>query len=226
MNNLALVTQEDPNEVRLRSTAHELCEAAGNVIIMTRSDLSHATDLVKAIKNRAKEIEDERTRLVKPFNEGVKAINSRFKAMTGPLMEAEEAVKGRMLVFQKEEEKRAQEETAKQEKARLEAAEKRRKEEDVLAADSTLDRPHSPPPALEIVAPIVPQHRPTTYGQTGAVSTVKKQWTFELVDIIALAQARPDLVQVDTVKVNQEIRGRGGDITGLRVYEKEIMQVR
>lgn len=226
MNNLALVTQEDPNEVRLRSTAHELCDAAENVMIMTRADLSHATDLVKAIKNRAKEIEDERTRLVKPFNEGVKAINSRFKAMTVPLMEAEESVKGRMLIFQKEEEKRAQEEAAKQEKSRLEAAEKRRKEEEALAKNSTTERPLAPPAALEPIAPVVSQHRPTTYGQTGAVSTVKKQWAFELVDIIALAQARPDLVQVDTVKVNQEIRGRGGDISGLRIYEKEIMQVR
>lgn len=228
MHNLAIVTEENPVEVRLRSTAQELCEAASNVIIMTRSDLSHATDLVKAIKNRTKEIEDERTRLVKPFNEGVKAINSRFKAMTVPLMEAEEGVKSHMLAFQKAEEKRAQEEAAKQEKSRQEAAERRRKEEELQAKDSALDRPEIPisttpfePPAL-----IVPQHRPTTYGQTGAVSTVKKTWTFELVDIQALAQVRPDLVQVDTVKINQEIRGKGGDIPGLRVYEKEIMQVR
>ena len=223
MNTLALM-QETDVEVQLRSTAQELCESAAEIIIMSRPDLSAATDIVKAIKSRYRDVEDERKRLVKPFNDGVDAINARFKTMTVPLKEAEDELKRKMLAFQQEEERRAREEAARLEKVRAEAEKKRREEAEALAAES--DR--APMPVIEEPppAPIVPQHKPTTYGQTGAVSTVKKQWAFELVDIKALAYARPDLVMVDTVKINQEIRGRGGDIAGLRVYEKDVLQVR
>lgn len=248
MQNLALIDQENPVEVQLRKSSTELVEHASNIVIFTRADLSVATDIVKAIKNRHKDIEEERTRIVKPFNEGVKAINARFKAMTAPLEDAETDLKGKMLVFQREEERKAREEAARLEKVRCEQEEKERaewaaKEKERLrleaeeakrvAAEGNEDDIRSmplpvaetpvyvPPPAI-----VAPAHKPTTYGQTGAVSTVKKQWAFELADIRQLAAARPDLVIVDTVKINQEIRGRGGNIAGLHIFEKDILQVR
>ena len=55
------------------------------MVILSREDLSEATDLVKLIKTRARGIEDERTRLVKPFNDGVKQISARFKQVLEPL---------------------------------------------------------------------------------------------------------------------------------------------
>lgn len=227
MQNLATLQTENPVEIQLRNTSKELCESADDVVIMTRNDLSHATDLVKIIKTRSKEIEDERVRLVKPFNEGVKAINARFKSILAPLEDAESAVKNKMLSFQREEERRALEEAARIEKARRQAEEKARKEAEEIAegagADIALSAHLPPAPPIEIVAPV---HRPTTYGQTGAVSTVKKVWAFEVLDIKALAASRPDLVLAHDVEINREIRGKGGDIPGLRIYEKEIMQVK
>lgn len=227
MNQVALLQEEYPVEMRLRATAKELCDSATDVVIMTRADLSHATDLVKTIKSRHTEIEAERKRIVEPFNSGVKAINARFKAMTVPLEEAEASVKSVMLTFQKEEERRANEEAARLTKIQSEAAERALKESQQISKENGNDDDirAMPLPAapLEIVAPA---HRATTYGQTGAVSTVKKVWAFEVADIKALANARPDLVVVDTVKVNQLIRGIGGEIPGLRIYENEIMQVR
>lgn len=223
MQALQIVTDVTPVETRLLNTSKELCDLAEEVLILSRNDLSHATDLVKTIKTRYKEIEEERTRLVNPFNDGVKAINARFKAMTMPLEEAETQVKGKMLVFQKAEEARAKAEQERLDAIRKEAEEKARKEaEENSSGDDirSMPLPQSTPVA---VAPI---HKATTYGQTGAVSTVKKVWAFELLDIQKLAASRPDLVMVDTVKINAEIRGKGGDIDGLRIYENEVMQVR
>lgn len=220
MNNLAEIT---PNEVRLSNTSKELCEMAEDALIMSRADLSECTDLVKTIKLRFKEIEEERDSIVRPFNEGVKAINARFKLITNPLMEAETGLKGKMLAFQKEEEKRAKAEEARLEAVRKEAEEKARKEAE---ENSSGDDIRSMPLPPSIPLPIPPLHKPTTYGQTGAVSTVKKVWAFELTDIQKLALARPDLIMVDTVKINAEIRGKGGNIDGLRIFENEIMQVR
>src|SRR5262249_35178220 len=164
-----------------------------SVIIMTRQDLSEATDLVKLIKVRAKEIEEERVSIVKPFNDGVKQINARFKAMLGPLEEAEADIKGKMLVFQKEEERKAEAERKRLEELQRErerkaaeerqlAEEKARKEWEEAEARRKAEQPDAPPiptpaptplPALPPAPAIVaPAHRPTTYGQTGAVSTV------------------------------------------------------
>lgn len=226
--NQALLQEENPIEIRLKATALELCEAASDIMIFSRPDLSHATDIVKTIKTRIKEIEDERTKIVKPFNDGVKAINARFKGMTSPLEDAEASVKAKMLTFQKAEEKRANEEAARIAKQQAELAEKARLEaESISKENGNDDDTRSMPTPVELaIAVSAPLHRPTTYGQTGAVSTVKKVWAFEVTDIKALANARPDLVSVDTVKVNQLIRGVGGEIPGLRIFENEIIQVR
>lgn len=223
MQNLQAVMEVTPNEVRLLNTSKELCEMAEDILIMSRNDLSSATDLVKTIKQRHKEIETERTGLVKPFNDGVKAINARFKLMTDPLETAESGVKSKMLSFQKEEEKRAKAEEARLEAIRKEAEEKAKKEAE---ESSNGDDIRSMPLPPSIPLPIPPIHKPTTYGQSGAVSTVKKVWAWELLDIQKLAVARPDLVMVDTVKINAEIRGKGGEIAGVRIFENDVIQVR
>lgn len=231
MQNLAVISDENEVEVQLRATAQELCSAAGEVVIFTRADVSHATDLVKAIKDRAKQIEEERTRLVKPFNEGVKQINGRFKAMLAPLQDAETEVKGKILSFQREEEKKAREEQQRLEQERLKREQEERKrleaEEDARKAEmeegEEYDRPAMPVAPAPVAAPVASSFRPTTYGQTGAVSTVKKQWASELVDI---TQVPAEYLLLDQVKVNQAIRAGLRDIPGLRIFEKEILQVR
>ncbi len=249
MQNVALVLDENPVEIRLKKTSAELCENASSIVIFTRNELSIATDIVKNIKSRHKEIEDERKRIVTPFNDGVKAINARFKAMTAPLEDAETELKGKMLAFQQDEERKAKAEAARLEAIRIEQEAKERAEwdarekerlrveaeeakriaeeegndDDIRSMPMPASAPAAYTPPLAIQAPA---HRATTYGQTGAVSTVKKQWAFTVEDIKALAAARPDLVMVDTVKINQEIRGRGGVIPGLSIFEKDIMQVR
>lgn len=207
------------NETRFVTSVKELCDAAQAVVILSPQDMRDASDLVKLIKVRHKEIEEERTGIVKPINDSVKRINERFKQILAPLVDAESSIKGMMLSYQ-------QEETQKAEAARREAEQKAAEERaaaEALAAES--DRAPFPvvvePPIPAIKAP--PQ---TIRGEYGSVSSVKKVWAFELDDIAALAAARPDLVAVDAAKVNAEIRGRGGDIPGLRIFEKEIISVR
>lgn len=211
----------DLEQDTLVSTVSELVDAASGVVILSRSDLSEATDLVKVIKGRHREIEEERTRLVKPFNDGVKQINARFKSILQPLETAESDIKAKMLAFQQEEARAA--EVARREAERLAAEEAARVAAEFAAEN--LDRPDLPPPPPMPVA-VTPEAPKSTYGAFGGVSTVKKVWAFEVLDIAALAAARPDLVTVDSAKVNAEIRGKGGDIPGLRVFEKETIAVR
>lgn len=229
-------------EVKLRASTQELIASAEDMAVMTAVDNSAATDVVVAMMKRFKEIEDERTKLVKPFNEGVKQINGRFKAMQAPLEQAIDGLKGKILRFKQKEEARAKAEAEAAEKIRkemerkaAEEAEAKRKSEEEQAQEENFDRAPLPQAVLDraaepvVTAPsavITPNFNKTTYGQSGATSTIKKVWAFELVDIQALAAARPDLIQIDTVKINQEIRGRGGDIAGLRIFQKDQLSAR
>lgn len=209
-----------PNEQQLTATVGQLCEAASATLILCREDLAEATDLVKLIKTRHREIEDERTNIVKPINDSVKRINERFKAITTPLLDAENGIKRKMLDFQQEEARKAEEERKKAETEAAEAAA-------TLAAEAAdMDRAPLPPSLVPTPAPLPPEPPKTTYGAYGAVSTMKKVWSWELLDIAALAAARPDLVMVDAGKVAAEIRGRGGEIPGLRIFEKDTIAVR
>lgn len=203
------------------ATVGQLCDAATGVVIIGTEDLSEATDLVKLIKTRYKEIEGERVQMVKPFNDGVKHINERFKKMLEPLESAESEIKKKMLTFQQEEARIA-------EAARKEAERKAAEEAERLAKEAA-ERSPAEPVVTEVVASVVPFVPPppkTTYGQYGAVSSMRKIWAYEVTDIAALAASRPDLVTVDAGRINAEIRGKGGEIPGLRIFEKETIAIR
>lgn len=206
------------NEQQLNATVQQLCSAADSVVIISQQDMSEAADLVKLIKTRHKEIDEERTALVKPFNDGVKALNARFKTILSPLENAESAVKQRMLTFQQEENRKA--EQARRE-AEAKAAELAR-----IAAEQAAESERPPMPKNPVVVPMPVAPSQTVRGAYGSVSTMKKVWAFEVEDIATLAAARPDLVTVDSAKVNAEIRGKGGNIPGLRVFERELIAVR
>lgn len=226
---------EDNQEVELKSSIGELVVAANDAVVMTYADLSHATDLVKAIKQRAKDAEDARTRITKPINDGLREINSRFKAMLAPLQTAEDVLKNKMLTFTRAQEEKARQEAAQKEKERQAQLEKERQESEARraqeaeqAADPTLDRPALPPIEREPLPPVVqqpiqPEIRKTTYGQSGAVFTAKKVWDFELTD---LSQVPVEFVKLDDVKIRNAVRAGIRDIPGIRIYEKDVAQVK
>lgn len=219
-------------ETKLRVDVQTAVDEADNVILLTRNDLSVATDIVKAIKTRLKTIEDERTKITKPINAGLDQLNARFRAIAAPLLQAESTLKGKMLKFQQEEEARAEAERKKEEEAQRKAqAEARAREE--------AERKASPPkvdaieellkpeePALPAVPPPVSSYKPTTYGQSGATSTVQKRWTWELIDVKKLATSNPEWVMADSVKLNKAVQAGVREIPGVRVYQKDVIQVK
>lgn len=217
---LATTVTAVANESQLIASVRQICDAASSVVILSAADMRDASDLVKVIKTRWKEIDEERTGIVKPINDSVKRINDRFREILAPLTDAEAAVKRQMLTFQQEENRKAEEARREAERKAAEAAEAAEAE---AAASDRAPMPHVPA-APPVAAPLGPPQ--TIRGSYGSVSSVKKVWSYELVDIAALAAARPDLVTVDAAKVNAEIRGRGGDIPGLRIFQTETIAVR
>jgi len=131
-----------------------LLEKSNAVVIWDETSAAQASDMAKLVSEALKACEDERKNLVKPFNDGVKAINARFKKVTTPLDDCLAGLKSKILKFRLE-----------QEKERLAQAERAR------AAEAMAEAP-------KVEAPISLVNR----GQFGTTS-VRKTWAYKVTDI-------------------------------------------
>lgn len=219
------LTTTSETEGKLTTRSSELIAAASRAVIDSAEAMSKGADLTKFIKATHNKAEDERKILVKPFNDGVKAINARFKEITGPLKNAETEIKGKMLSYQQEQNRLAQIEADRvkkeEEDKALEEAERLAEEGEEDQAEEVLTKAEEAlPPAVEKAAP--------SRGDYGGVASVKKTWTYEVTDIKLLAEKHPELVVEISSEINKLIRGKDGarDIPGLRIFEKESMAIR
>lgn len=87
--------------------------------INSAEDLTVATDTLSIIKTISKDMEAHRKSRVNPLNEEVKAINAEYKPLATDLGKAEDYIKGELLKYQEEVDRKAAEEAAKLE-ARVE----------------------------------------------------------------------------------------------------------
>lgn len=119
------ITVATPDSAALTSNAQRALDSARTMIIDSDAMYQCAADDLAAIKKKAKDLEEQRTGIVKPLNESVKKINDLFRAPLDFLAQAESTIKRAMISYQDEQEKKR-----KQEEARLRAeAEKKAAEE-------------------------------------------------------------------------------------------------
>lgn len=105
--------------------AAKVLEFARSVVVQDQGGYELASMELRSIKSTLEEAEADRTFIVKPLNDHVKAINARFKeALTGPLSEAERIIKLTMTTYADEQERIRREAEAKA------AAESRRMREE------------------------------------------------------------------------------------------------
>ena len=218
------IPQTTQKEGQISARSCELVKAANQTIeIVSEDQLQKAIDLVKLIKQNYKAAEDERKAIVKPFNGGVKAINQRFKEITEPLAHAEKKVKEAITKFQSELEaqrrKEAEERQRKIEEEALKKASEAEAEGNVIAAEMAIDKASR--------TKVKPQDFRGSQGSlTGAKSSITRRWTFEVEDVRSVCVARPDLLQINSAKVREEIRDGAREIPGLRIYQEESVSVR
>lgn len=206
--------------------------------IKTVEDLEKASDLLKFIKSTFKKAEEERKAITDPINASVKILNSRFKTITDPLSTAEGNVKGKILAFEQERRRKAEEEAREQARlAAIKAAEdeaRRKAEEESAKAieDGQIDIFADPvevevkidEASLVIPEPVV--NVAPVRGAYGSTTSVVKRWTFRVTDIAALAAYDKDLVAAVSVEINKRIRDGVRDIPGLDIYQDETISSR
>ena len=232
---LKTIEKHDP---AISGRAGELVDMANRCEIKTVEDLEKASDLLKFIKSTFKKAEEERKAITDPINASVKILNSRFKTITDPLSAAESSVKAKILSFEQERRRKAEEEA--REQARLDAiaaaeAEAKRKAEEAsakLIEDGQIDifaDPVEIEVSVDVSSIVIPEpvvNNAPVRGAYGSTTSVVKRWTYEVTDIAALAAFAPELVSVVGSLINAKIRDGVRDIPGLRIYQDETISSR
>jgi uncharacterized membrane protein YqiK len=228
-----------PDSAALTGNAQRALQFIESFQIATAEDYSLAADELKAIKARANKIEEQRTGITGPINKALKAINDLFRGPAELLARAESTLKGKMLAWDREQERIAAEARRKAEEAA--AAERRRLEEEAAArqreaeaqaraaaaakaagdaqaealAQAAAQRAQAEAQTVAataqmVVAPVVTVAQPAAKG----ISTSKKV-DFEVVSLHELVKhiaAHPELInllQADSVKLRAYVRGLG-----------------
>lgn len=190
-----------------------------------------AAEELTGIKRRAKELEDTRKAITKPLDDAKKRVMDLFRQPLDLLNRAESILKGKMLDYQREEERKAREareaaeRAAREERERLEAEAKKLKEEGrhgeafarKMAAETV------------VAAPVPVPETPKAQG-IATRTTVD----FEIEDMQALVShiaQHPELiglVQPNTTAVRQYVRGLGivCNLPGVRVFAKQTLAAR
>lgn len=129
-----------PDSNALSGSAQRALTSANSIVIDSHEMYQIGAEDLANIKRRQKELEEQRTGIVKPLNEAVKRINDMFRAPMDFLTQAEGILKRRMLAYTDEQERKRRVEEAKlraeadrraaEERARIEA--QRRADEERL----------------------------------------------------------------------------------------------
>lgn len=206
-------------EATLKSKCDTMIEQAERAEIVDAASAEKGADLAKWFRVLFKKFEEERTALVKPLNDHVKMINARFKKTTSKLEQGQAIIDEKLLRWNRaEEERRKREADEARKKAEEEALAKAVALEEAGKADeasAVVNDAASAPAPVQAIGPV--------RGDLGSVASVRKIWTFEVVDV---AKVPAEYVEVKSTAVNAAIRAGVREIPGLRIFEKDSIAVR
>lgn len=222
MSSLVELKIATPDNAPMLAAEAALLEAE-SITINSPSQLMAADETLKGIKRKWKDIEATRKSLLAPLDEGRARIQAFFKPPLDFLAKAESIYKRKIMDYQAEERRIAQE-VARKEADRLrkldEAKAKRaEKSRNTARAEELRER--------KIIVPVVP----TT---TLAGNSTRELWRAELVDIRALCAAiAAGKAPADLVQFSQDAGNRlatalkdSADVPGLRFVRTKSMAVR
>ncbi|MBT9161087.1 MAG: hypothetical protein DDT26_02386 [Dehalococcoidia bacterium] len=214
-----------PEARRLEEAAERHLVTAQSMVVRNAADYQSASEVLKAIKSRLKEVEDLRKGMTRPLDAAKAKIMAFFKPVTESLTNAETRTKKSMLVWQAEEEqKRLEEERrlqalARREQERLDrlAEERAQRWEDKGQLEKAEQIRDSVP---VIPVPIVVREAPKAEG----IST-RTIWKFRIID----KEAIPHEYMIPNEKMLGDFaRATKGTIAipGIEFYAEEILASR
>ena len=184
MNNIS-VNIDTVEEQKKTSDVPVLCEKA-ELIISNQSDYEAASTVLSEVKSRYKELDAQRKEITKPIDAAKKAVMDLFKTPLELLEKAESKIKGLMIGYTNEQERKAREEQARlQRLADAEAAKQKKILDEKIAraeAAGKAERAELLAQEKENIAPIIaPVVAPQIETPKGV--SYRDQWSAEVTDI-------------------------------------------
>lgn len=220
--NVSINTQE---ELKKTADVPALVKKAEGLTITNQEQYTLAGDILKEIKTRIKELDDERKKITKPLDDAKKAVMNLFKPPTELLEKAEVKVKTSMLAHTEEQERKAREEEKRLREIAEKEAERQRKalEAKIMRAESSgkTEKAEELREQIENIAiPDIPVVAPAIETPKGI--SYRDKWTAEVVDFKALPDEYKIANQQALDKVAQATKG-ALTIPGVKFKSEKIV---
>lgn len=184
----------------------KLLDFARARVVDTDEAVKLATEDLSLMANLRKAIEGKRKEYTAPIKEELDKVTDAFKMVAEPLAEADRITREKVLVYRREQERKARE-AEEINRLRMEAARK----------EMELKGELTEPVNLVEVSPAPVAHVKTEVGNLGT----PKVWRFEVMDFAKLPDEykQPDLVKIRKVII------AGVTIPGIRAWQEETLRV-
>ncbi len=173
-----------------------------DIEITSPEQYAEASDILKTVQLRAKQIEEKRFSYTRPLDDSKNKIMADFKQVLEPLEKFVSELKVKMIAFAKAEQAKRD-----QEQREIEAA----------ALKEAKETGQS-----EIVVPVVNEPVKTTRSSL-ASTTIRKTWKGKVVDESLVPR---EYLSVDQVKINAAIRTGVRKIPGVEIAQEENLSQR
>lgn len=222
------VTVANPDQAGMARTAQQALALVESFAVVDAPSYELAADELKAIKAKAKKLDEQRVSITKPLDEAKKAVMDLFRGPLDLLGKAENIIKGKMLDYQREEQRKAAEARRLAEEAATAERERLQKEADALKAEGKAGEAMLKETVAAMVVPTA-----TLVEEPPKVAGVSTRTTvdFEVQDLHALVchvAQNPELIGLlksDDTKLRAYVRGLGMacKLPGVKVFEKQTL---
>ncbi len=204
---------------QIEERAGALAEAGHALEVTDALSYEAAAELLLEVQAYRKRVADTFDPIISKAHGAHKEALAQKKKHEGPAITAATTIKGRMLTWQRAEQKRADEEAR-----AAEAEAQRQAEEEQLAAAAAAEEAGDAETAEAIISepPVVAPVMARSAAPKVAGITVRKQWDFVIDNAAALPR---EYLMPDVPKIRGVVRAmKGGTkIAGVRVFEKDVM---
>jgi hypothetical protein len=179
---------KQPDTSAIANRADDLIASVGRAVVDSPENDNKAGDLLKMLKSIKKQAEDDRKAITGPINQAIKTINQKYKLITDPVDKAIKDLSGKMVAYKQEVQRiaREKEEQARKEREAkaLEEAAKLEEQGKTEAAEEVVEAAESASEKTQAEA-----SKSTVRSDYGATTTMKDNWSAEVVDIRILCHA-------------------------------------
>ncbi len=200
--------QRDLAVIQLLNEVTAIAERAEGFVVQQESDVLLATNDLSLIARLKKVMGDKRKEYLQPLKTHIDSINAAFKVIAEPLALADSTMRGKVLAYRNE-----------QERKKREAEEIERQKRELAEREAKLKGEPAP------VQPPVPTiHLQPRAGAEEGETNVSKIWVWEMEDF---AKVNDFYKKLDNGKVSAAVKSGKGNcqIEGIRIYQKPTLRV-